>query len=247
MEKVVQLVADYQWWIYGVLGLVLIFFLRRAMMARRENARSTFKLEQEQAQSRYNRSVVISAVILLVVIAAFVVSNPLLSPPQLTPEPTPTVTTGPLVKATLTPTPPPPTITPTPLPSPTPLKRPTSLSPTPDVVVTNTPVVRPPSCPNPNARITSPGINQIVKGDVTVRGTANVPDFWKYKVEVGAGRDPVAWTVIGEEYTTPVVNGVLAIFNSRSYSPGTYTLQLVVADKTGNYPEPCRVTLIVQP
>ncbi len=81
MEQVVQLIADYQWWIYGVLGLVLIFFLRRAMMARRENARSTFKLEQEQAQSRYNRSVVISAVILLVVIAAFVVSNPLLLAP----------------------------------------------------------------------------------------------------------------------------------------------------------------------
>ena len=61
MERVVQLVADYQWWIYGVLGLVLIFFLRRAMMARREIARATFKLEKEQAQSRYNHSVVISA------------------------------------------------------------------------------------------------------------------------------------------------------------------------------------------
>ncbi len=247
MERVVQLVADYQWWIYGVLGLVLIFFLRRAMMARREIARATFKLEKEQAQSRYNHSVVISAVILLVVIAAFVVSNPLQSTPGITPEPSPTVTTGPLVKATLTPTPPPPTITPTPKPSPTPIKRPTSVSPTPEVVATNTPEVRPPSCPNPNARITSPGINQIVKGNVAIHGTANGDSFQYYKIEVGQGRDPNAWTVVGDLHHTPVDHGQLETFNSGAYGAGTYTLRLVVVDKTGNYPEPCRVTIIVQP
>jgi hypothetical protein len=246
MERVVQLVADYQWWIYGVLGLVLLFFLRRAMMARREIARATFKLEREQAQSRYNRSVVISAVILLVVIAAFVVSNPLLSATQVTPEPTPTVTTGPLVKATLTSTPPPPTITPTPKPSLTPLTRPTTVSPTPEVVATNTPEVRPPSCPNPNARITSPGINQIVRGNVAVHGTANGDRFQYYKIEVGLGREPNTWAVVGELHNTPVDHGQLETFNSGAYSPGTYTLRLVVVDKTGNYPEPCRVTVIVQ-
>ena len=247
MERVVQFIAGYQWWIYGVLGLALLFFLRRAMVARREKARSTFKLEQEQAQSRYNRSVVISTVILLLVIAAFVVSNPLLPASLQTPGPTPTPTSGPLVRATLSPTPLPATITPTPRPSLTPLIRPTRVTPTPEAVATNTPEVRPPNCPNANARITSPGINQVVKGDVAIRGTANIPGFWKYKIEVGAGRDPVSWTVIGDEHTTPVVNGVLEIFNSGSYSPGTYTLQLVVADKTGNYPDPCRVTVVVQP
>lgn len=247
MERVVQLVADYQWWIYGVLGLALLFFLRRAMMARREIARSTFKLEQEQAQSRYNRSVVISALILLVVIAAFVVSNPLQPTPQVTPEPTPTVTTGPLVKATLTPTPLPPTITPTPKPSPTPLVRPTIVSPTPEVIATNTPEVRPPGCPNPNARITSPGINQIIKGNVAIHGTASGDSFQYYKIEVGQGRDPNAWTVVGDLHYTAVDRGQLETFNSGAYAPGTYTLRLVVVDKTGNYPEPCRVTVIVQP
>ncbi|MBN1137824.1 MAG: hypothetical protein JXM73_14645 [Anaerolineae bacterium] len=247
MERVAQLIADYQWWIYGVLGLVLIFFLRRAMMARREIARSTFKLEQEQAQSRYNQSVVISAVILLAVIGTFVVSSPLLTTSQATPEPTPTVTTGPLVKATLTPTPLPPTITPTPQPSPTPLVRPTRTTPTPIVVATNTPEVRPPNCPNPNARITSPGVNQVVKGSVAVHGTANIDSFQYYKIEVGLGRDPNAWTVVGDLHYTSVAHGQLGTFSSGVYSPGTYTLRLVVVDQTGNYPEPCRVTIIVQP
>ena len=247
MERVVQLIADYQWWIYGVLGLVLIFFLRRAMLARRESARSTFKLEREQAQSRYNRSVVISVLILLVVIAAFVLGNPLMPAPQVTAEPTPTVTTGPLVKATLTSTPPPPTITPTPKPSPTPLTRPTRLTPTVEVVATRTPEVRPPGCPNPNARITSPGINQIVKGNVAINGTAAGDSFQYYKIEVGVGRDPSAWTVVGELHYTRVDHGQLETFNSSAYGAGTYTLRLVVVDKTGNYPEPCRVTVIVQP
>jgi len=246
MERVVQLVAEYQWWIYGVLGLVLIFFLRRAMMARRESVRSTFKLEQEQAQSRYNRSVVISAAILLVVIAAFVVSNPLMSTPQVTPEPTPTVTTGPLVKATLTPTPLPPTITPTPKPSPTPIARPTRLTPSPEVVATRTPQVRLPNCPNPNARITSLGINQIITGNVAIHGTASIDSFQYYKIEVGPGQNPSTWAVVGELHYTPVVRGQLETFNSGAYPPGTYALRLVVVDQTGNYPEPCQVTVIVQ-
>jgi len=247
MERFSQLIADYQWWIYGVLGLVLIFFLRRAMLARRESARSTFKLEREQAQSRYSRSVVISVLILLVVIGTFALSNPFMPAPRVTAEPTPAVTTGPLAKATLTSTPPPPTITPTPKPSPTPLKRPTSVSPTPEVVATNTPNVRPPSCPNANARITSPGINQIVRGNVSINGTAAGDNFQYYKIEVGVGRDPNAWTVVGELHYSPVDRGQLETFNSGAYGAGTYTLRLVVVDKTGNYPEPCRVTVIVQP
>ena len=217
------------------------------MMARRDKARSTFKLEQEQAQSRYNRSVVISTVILLVVIAAFVVSNPLLPPSPETPVPTPTVTSGPLVKATLTPTPLPATITPTPRPSPTPLTRPTRLTPTPEVVFTNTPEVRLPNCPNLNARITSPGINQVVKGDVAIHGTANIDRFQYYKIEVGQGQNPSSWTVVNSLHYTPVVQGQLEIFNSREYDPGIYTLRLVVVDQSGNYPvDPCRVMVIVQ-
>jgi len=101
--------------------------------------------------------------------------------------------------------------------------------------------------PNPNARITSPGINQIVKGNVAIHGTANGGDFQYYKIEVGLGRDPNAWTVVGDLHYTPVDHGQLETFNSSAYGSGTYTLRLVVVDNTGNYPEPCRVTVIVQP
>lgn len=248
MERVLELLAEYQWWVYGVLALILLFYLRRAILARREGARSIFKLEQEQARTRYSRSVIVSAVILLLIVAVFFVSNPLQASPSPTPEPTPTETTGPLAASTLTPTPPPATITPTATATrerPTPQTRPTM---TPEVEVTATPVVRPPACPNPDVRITSPGANQVVQGNVPIRGTANLSNFQYYKVEVGPGSNPKdhEWTVVGQLHQSPVAGGVLETFNSSAYPPGAYTLRLVVVDQTGNYPQPCQVTVTVQ-
>jgi hypothetical protein len=248
MERVLGILTDYQWWIYGVLGIILLFFLRRALLARREGARSLFKLEQEQARARYGRSVTISAVILLLMATVFIASNPLLPAPSPTPEPSPTETSGPLAAPTLTPTPLPATITPTATatqPRPT---RPTKPTETPGADATETPVVRPPACPNPNARITSPGLNQAVQGNVPIRGTANIANFQYYKVEVGPGSNPKdhQWTVVGHLHESPVSGGVLETFNSGAYPSGTYTIRLVVVDQTGNYPEPCRVTITVQ-
>ncbi len=248
MEGVLAILADYQWAIYGVLGIILLFFLRRALLARRDGARSLFKLEQEQARTRYSRSVAISAVIFLLMAAVFVVSNPVLPAPSTTPEPTPTETSGPLAASTLTPTPPPPTLTPTATPTRARPTRPVLPTTPAEADATATPVVSVPSCPNPNVRITSPGVNQVVQGNVPIRGTANAADFQYYKVEVGSGSNPREgeWTVVGRLHDSPVSGGVLETFNSGAYPPGTYTLRLVVVDQTGNYPEPCRVTVTVQ-
>jgi hypothetical protein len=249
MERLLELLAEYQWWVYGVLGLILLFYLRRAFLARRDGARSIFKLEQEQARTRYSRSAIISAVVLLFMVAVFVVSNPLQSSPNLPLEPTPTETTGPLVASTLTPTPPPATITPTATATrerPTPQTRPTL---TPAVDATATLVIGPPpACPNSNVRITSPGVNQVVQGNVPIRGTANLANFQYYKIEVASGPNPKdhEWTVVGQLHQSPVVGGVLETFNSGAYPVGVYTLRLVVVDQTGNYPQPCQVTVTVQ-
>jgi hypothetical protein len=81
-----------------------------------------------------------------------------------------------------------------------------------------------------------------------VRGTANITDFQYYKVEVAPGANPQdhEWGVVGQLHYGPVEGGVLETFNSAAYAPGAYTLRLVVVDQTGNYPEPCRVTITVQ-
>jgi hypothetical protein len=249
MEPVLRLIADYQWWIYGLLGLILLFYLRRAIVARREGARSIFKLEQEQARARYGRSVVMSALVLLIIAIVFGVSTILLPALERPVDvPTPTVTSGPLVEPTLTLTSLPPTGTPTATATRVMPTRPVRPTNTPEVNVTETPVVRAPACPNPNVRITSPGVNQSVSGNVVIRGTANVDNFQYYKIEVGPGANPrdSEWTVVGQLRRTPVNNGLLETFNSAAYPAGTYTLRLVVVDQTGNYPDPCQVTINVQ-
>jgi hypothetical protein len=248
MQRVLEFLAAYQWWIYGVLGLILLFYLRRALVARREGAQSIFKLEQEQARVRYGRSVAIAAIVLLLMATVFVLSNPMLSSPSPTPEPTTTETASPLLASTLTPTPPPPTVTPTAVATPERPTRPVRPTPTAGASVTETPVVRPAACANPNVRITSPGMNQVVQGNMPVRGSADIPGFQYYKVEVGPGANPKdqEWTVVGELHQTPVSGGVLETFNGAAYPPGSYTLRLVVVDQTGNFPEPCRVTITVQ-
>jgi hypothetical protein len=247
MDRVLRLIADYQWWIYGVLGLVLLFYVRRALLTRREGARSIFKLEQEQARVRYTRSVAVSAVVLILISTVFVLSNPVLPASEsTTPGPSPTETTGPLAASTLTPTPLPATSTSTPTATVVRPTRPRPDTPTPEVVNTPTPFVRPAACPNPNVRITSPGQNQVIQGNFAIRGTASHSEFQYYKVEVGQGRDPRNWTVVGQLHYTTVNGGVLETFNAGAYAPGAYTLRLVVVDQTGNYPEPCRVTVTVQ-
>ena len=103
MEQALQILAEYQWWIYAVLGLLFLFYLRRAIVARRDGARSIFKLEQEQAHTRYRRSVMVSAVILVAIAAVFVASNPYLAAAPVevaTTVPTATVTNGPLAAST---------------------------------------------------------------------------------------------------------------------------------------------------
>lgn len=250
MEQVLAILSEYQWLIYLVLGLILIFFLRRALLARRDGARSIFKLEQEQARTRYGRSVTICAILLLLMAGVFLISNPMLpEPSSSTPEPTPTETSGPLVAPTLTATSEPATITPTATATRQRPTRPVRPTDTPDADATEVPVVSPAACPNPGVRITYPGQNQVVQGNVPVRGTASIADFQYYKVEVGPGSNPKdhEWTVIGSLHQSPVSGGVLETFNSGAYAAGIYTLRLVVVDQTGNYPQPCRVTVSVQP
>ncbi len=249
MEQVLQLIVEYQWWIYGLLGLILLFYLRRAILARRESVRSIFKLEQEQARGRYGRSVLLAAVVLLMMGATFGATNYLLPKMEEEPQqPVPTATPGLLAAPTLTSTAAPATITSTATATVIRPTRPVRPSDTPDAAATEAPAVAPPACPNPNVRITSPGLNQVVQGNVPLRGIASGANFQYYKVEVGPGSNPrdQEWTVVGQLHRNAVAGGVLETFNGGAYAPGTYTLRLVVVDQTGNYPEPCRVTITVQ-
>jgi len=135
-----------------------------------------------------------------------------------------------------------PTAVPTAIPEPTcavyPLIMPTAIPvPTPQVAVCD-----------PRVSILYPTVNAKLDGWGTtfIKGTASVDNFWYYKLEFGCGERPTDWSVIGELHYEPVVRGILGYWNTGALPEGVYTLRLVVVDKTGNYPEPCEVRVIIE-
>ncbi len=128
----------------------------------------------------------------------------------------------------------PPPVVPPPKPAPTPTPTPT---PTPQVAV----------CP-PWASITEPTVNAKLDGaGITfIRGTATIDNFWYYKLEFGVGEWPTEWSLIQELHYQPVVNGYLGDWKTGALPEGVYQLRLTVVDKTGNYPEPCQVRVIIE-
>lgn len=98
---------------------------------------------------------------------------------------------------------------------------------------------------DPSVSITYPYVNSKLWGWVTINGTANIDNFWYYKLEFGCGEKPVEWSVIGELHYEPVLWGTLGCWDTSVLPEGVYQLRLVVVDKTGNYPQPCQLRVII--
>jgi len=83
--------------------------------------------------------------------------------------------------------------------------------------------------------ITSPQQNATVRGLVVVKGSATVPSFQFYKVEYGRGADPSDWHIVGSTHPEPIIDGVLAQWDTTSLPDGVYTLRLQAVKMDGNY------------
>ena len=86
-------------------------------------------------------------------------------------------------------------------------------------------VISPPQ-PSPNVRIVQPEMLAYVRDQVQILGTASGPDFAYYRVQVGKGLNPKTWLQVGEDNTTPIQNGQLAMWDTGDLS-GLFTLQLL--------------------
>lgn len=247
MVALLRLIVNYGLWILAACLIGVLYYLRVFIKARGEKARAIFALEKEIATEKAHRAILamggLVATIGLVSFLTFFVTLP----PA--PNPGDTVTPDLALIVSPTDTPPPPTFTPRP-PTPTPLRPATHTPPPPPTPVPTppSPVVTPApaTCPDPLARITSPGVNAHLQGTIQIQGTATHEDFWYYKIEYGPGDEPPTWTVIGDLHYEPVVDGVLAAWNVDPFLAGVYTLRLTVVDKTGNYSEPrCKVRVTI--
>ncbi len=80
---------------------------------------------------------------------------------------------------------------------------------------------------SPQANITRPEMFETVRGKVTLRGAANMPDFEYYRLQYGLGLNPARWIQIGSDSRAPVASGTLAVWDTAGLE-GLYSVQLVV-------------------
>ncbi len=263
MGVLIQVLATYAPYIYLVCGLVALFQLYRLTQVRADRRQAVFSLERERAvRSLY--SIFTIALILVAVMGvtyfasstlpkAATAAEPVATeelPPefslQIVPTNTPiAVTPSATPVETITPTPPPPTITVTIDPTSaalTPL--PPTATPTPQAAPA-VPIAAAPVCDERSA-ITAPGNGATVSGVFSLVGTATHDAFDFYKVEFAPGANATGGFTYLADGRGPVFGGTLASVDTRGFGNGPWTFQLTVVDQTGNYPEPCRVTVNVE-
>ncbi len=83
--------------------------------------------------------------------------------------------------------------------------------------------------------ITYPPETEVLRGSVQIKGTAVHPDFWKYELAAAPQGTQNWFNIAGSE--TPVQNGVLGVWDTRTVPDGPYSIRLRVVRRDGNYDE----------
>ncbi len=86
--------------------------------------------------------------------------------------------------------------------------------------------IQPPTV-QPGVEISSPAQFGVVRGLISVRGSASGTDFSYYQLQVGQGLNPEVWLTVGDQVKTPVEDGLLAAWDT-GQSNGLYVLRLQV-------------------
>jgi hypothetical protein len=236
MEEALSFFRAFEIWIYFILGLGGLFYIRKFMLAWQEMKEAGFGLERENAQVRLNQAASVLVLLLMMTVAEFVlVSFIAPSIPGANPLPTPTLS----ILATPTTT----------LPSQSAQAVQTEQLSTPATAATPNPTglateqLFRSACLPGQIEITSPTNGQQVSGVVEVIGTADIPGFGFYKFETRHTGD-AEWVTIqaGNEVKQ---KAKLGDWDTRRLSPGEYQLGLVVVDNQGRISQPCVVSILV--
>jgi hypothetical protein len=230
--ELLRYLKDGELWIYVLLGLVGLYFLRKFLSAWQELRVAAFGLERESAQSRLNQAASWLVLVMSVAIAEFVlVSFVVPAVPGASPLFTPTLDL--LASPTYT------------LPAATPgTNTPGELTPGAPLPQTPTPLAAAPGCLPGQIFIASPRDGEEISGGVTISGTVNIPDFGFYKFEIKPQGDPNWRTILaGNEVRQ---NATLGTWNTSLLSPGDYQLSLVVTDNKGQLLPACIINVRVK-
>jgi hypothetical protein len=255
MTVIPRLIARYAVIFYALGAVGILLYVWSAIQARRRKNKALFTLEREDAVNQGLRSWMMAGVCLLLAVGVYSVSSfvvPNLPAEQAEETPLISLLFTPTPEPTLPP-PPPSTAVPTATSAPVPTVAPIA---TPLNSVPDTPVPVPTSegdafggvvaCSSAGTQIVSPGNGDYVGGVVDVIGTASLPNFSFYKFEI-QWPGSSDWVTL-QSFEVPVAGGLLGRWDTGplAQQPGTYKFRLVVVDDTGNFPEPCVISVVIE-
>jgi hypothetical protein len=226
MEQVLQFFRSYEIWIYVILGVLAIWQIRKFVLAWEELRGAFFGLEREAAQSRVNSAATMVVLLIIMAITEFTIVT-FVVPTLPGANPLPTLTLDLLATPTIT------------LPAPTQNPNGTQeATPTPGEV----PAAE--GCVAGQINLTSPLNGDRISGSITIRGSADIPNFGFYTLQIARPGD-VIWVPkqVGQQ---PVKNDILGTWDTTLLTPGDYMLKLVVTDNLGNELAPCVIQVTVE-
>jgi hypothetical protein len=233
MEEALRFFKAYEIWIYGLLALGGLLYIRKFFIAWSDLRGSAFGLERESAQSRVNQSATMLVLLLAIAISEFVlVSYVAPTVPGASPLSTPTLDL--LATATTT------------LENPAEGTETPPIQPVDDAETSTQSAAGLPSgdgCIPDQVNITQPQDGEEVAGVVPLVGTANIENFGFYMYEVARPGETV-WLTL-QAGRAPTVEGELGQWDTSTLAPGEYLLRLVVTDNAGQSLEPCVIQVRV--
>ncbi len=225
MAEALRFFKIYEVWIYFLLGIGAVIYLRKFFVAWQDLRGAIFGLERESAQYRLNQAASVMVLLVIMAIAEFVVVS-FVAPmvPGASPLPTPTLDLLATPTTTLTAS----------------LATAVGTQPLPAATPLPTLHLDASGCLPDQVMITSPEADEEISGEVQIQGTADIPDFGFYKLEVARREEPLLLTIQAGRQV--VRNGVLVDnWDTTRWQPGSYVLQLVVVDSTGQPMPACRI------
>ena len=221
MEDFLRFLYTNEIWIYALLGVIFLIYLRKLLISFRGWRTSIFGLEKENAQRRLSSAITVVGLIGLMIAAEFIMitfvvpSYPqslLLPTPTLDLLATPTATLNVLGVQVRT--------------------EAENIS-TPNAGVTN-------GCIPGQLEWTDPQDGEDVSGTIELKGTVNVTAMGFYKYEYSsAGSDQ--WITIAAGNGAKTEEGLGGVWNTGQLVPGDYALRLVVMDNLNNPLPPCEI------
>lgn len=223
MADFLKFISTYEALIYIVLAIGALFSFRWLYRSWTEWRVAVFSLEREFSSRRLSRSVLISALIVIMFCVEFFVASFVV--PGL---PADFFLTTPTLDLISTPT--------------------GTLSAELLTQIANQPQVAQPNaagCTPGQIELSFPEAGDEIRGVIELTGTVNIPNFGFYKYEVAPnGSDTWATIAAGR---TVVNQGSLGRWDTTALTPGDYQLRLVVVDNQGTVLTPCVVPVQVVP